>query len=719
MSSPRTPCHSREEWEEWKAAIGRMYLDENKTCKEIKTYLDRAQFGCTERQIKNRLSEWKFECKKTPAQHYMAMLSVTIALAHQGFDVVFDVPKRLAREDFTVKKVKKECDRIRKKCDKDRTTFTIPSIETAEQALCDANIHWTAVTQEDQPGLIAQPCSHLDVTIDAYRSEQQQAAANLYEYTRSHEYPTRDRESPSHRFATIHTSPESSYRSSPDSSGSQKNSPRSPSSPGTVYSDDSPEASQPNRSPIGLLAARPPPDVEIPNSSMALLSTKCGYGDKGDSLCRSTSAPYGIPEATCSVGNHISALSCKTSNTGKLPSANAQILAKILDTRAEVSQISNLYCKPEPSEDFDFSEALDSMKVEDNHNSTWNRSDGVSISVKPTTSNHKMNACRWAAPYYSQCFKNNFDKTTVDRSKVQAMQMLKQCLKEDNPWVYPCLIWMVLVLGSHCRMQELASFVHASCEIIDEDPNMHDSFTFAAPFHYTLAFTTGNDGDMNHWGDCLPRAYEQIQHIWGERHPNFLVIAHFYAWHQLRRGNYDCGIPLLRRCLPICEQVMGRHSLVTINGLVMISRALEETQNFRWAIDYLQTALDRLNGQRPDLEKFRLTLLQRLAELKLRHTDDLQTAEAQLFNVLYGRGFLGGLDERSTWSTVHSLCEVFNKTGRARQAIELLDYCTKRLDWERTRDWCIEHQKEAPPPPWWWPCELHEITGEQSSFLFN
>ncbi|KAI1618637.1 hypothetical protein EDD36DRAFT_37421 [Exophiala viscosa] len=714
MSSPKTPCHSREEWEAWKAAIGRMYLDDNKTCREIKAYLDKAQFSCTERQIKNRLSEWKFECKKTPAQHYMAMLSVTIALAHRGFDVVFDVPKRLAREDFTVKKVKKECDRIRKKCDKDRTTFAIPSPEAAERALHDANIHWKAIAQEHQPGLVTQPCPHPDTTVDGYGLGQQYVAPSLYESTGSQEYFPDGRASTVHSFSTIHRSPGSSTRSSPNSDGSQKSSPRSPSSPGTVYSDDSPETPQPIQSPTESLNAGAPPNVEGTNCSIALLTTKSGHGQTSSSLCRSIPAPYGIPEAANAVDDQNPARPCKNLDAVNMASsANAQILATILDTRAAVSQISKLYCKAEPSEDFDFSEALDSMKVEDDC------SDGVSTSAKSTTSNHKMNACRWAAPYYSQCFKNNSDKTTGDRSKFQAMQMLKQCLKEDNPWVYPCLIWMVLVLGSHCRMQELASFVHASCEIIDQDPNMHESFTFAAPFHYTLAFTTGNDSDMNYWGNCLPRAYEQIQHIWGERHPNFLVIAHFYAWHQLRRGNYDCGIPLLRRCLPICEQVMGRHSLVTINGLVMISRALEETQNFRWAIEYLQTALDRLNGQRPDLEKFRLTLLQRLAEIKLRHTDDLQTAEAQLFKVLYGRGFLGGLDERSTWSTVHSLCEVFNKTGRARQAIELLDYCTKRLDWERTRDWCIEHQKEPPPPPWWWPCELYEVTGEQSSFLFN
>lgn len=697
-----------------------MYLDENKTCREIKAYLDRAQFGCTERQIKNRLSEWKFECKKTPAQHYMAMWSVTTALAHQGFEVVFDVPKRLAREDFTFKKIKKECDRIRKKCDKDRITFAIPPTEVAGRALRNANIHWKPVIPEHHPGGTAQLCSRPDIAIDTYYPEHQRVAPSRRDPRASHEIPTVDTIFTSLCTPTVHTYSGPSNRSSPNSSGSQKSSPRSASSPATVYSDDKSESPEAIQIPGEVSDAGAQSDPKAPECSLSttLVSTKCVHQDTGDNLSRPDSAAYGVSSAATSFGSEASAGRCTRPKVVKLSSSNAK-LAKILDTRAEALHIPNLYCKTEPAEDFDFSEALDSMKVDDDHHPGWGCSDDGSVPVRTTQSNQKMDACRWAAPYYSQCFKNNADKATVARSKYQAMQILKQCLKEDNRWLYPCLIWMVLVLGSHARMAELADFVSASCAIIDKDPAMHESFTFAAPFHYTLAFTTGNDSDMNYWGNCLPRAYEQIQHIWGERHPNFLVIAHFYAWHELRRRNYDCGISLLRRCLPICEQVMGRHSLVTINGLAMISRALEETQNFRLAMEYLESALDRLNGQRPDLEKFRLTLLQRHAEIKLRHTDDLQTAEAQLFKVLYGRGFLGGLDERSTWSTVHSLCEVFNKTGRARQAIELLDYCTKRLDWERTRDWCLEHQKELPPPPWWWPCELYEITGEQSLFLFN
>lgn len=724
MASPRSPGLTKEEWEEEKAAIRQMYLAENKPCKDIRVYLEQKRKSkVTERQIKNRLNEWKFECKKTRAQHYLAMLSLANICATQGMEVSFDVPKRHTREEFGIKKVKKECDRIRKRCDKDHIPFTVHSLEVAHKILYEAGISWrTSVPRYDS--LDTTP-SGVPQTKDCSPLSGQDSSGGISPACGQGMVDQDAEKNWTCSPASEQTSPSVSGSCSSGIAGSQGTSP-SMDEPVYTPGDSDDGADTPSGASISPVFpdSQVIPDSDVSHPGPWRLAVQCrkdvsmksgGSSSSRAVLSRSIEAaspPFMLPP----VQNNIcgSERSCYRALYHPSPA---------LDRWSKVSPSPSMRFKRETPKDFDFFESFGSIGIDlvaaDSRSDPWNYSKGGHFPLNKPDGVHKMNACRWASPYYSQCFKDHVDEIALEKSKYLAMQTLKRSLKEDNQWIFPCLIWMVLILGSNLRMTELADFLSASCAIIDADPDMANSFTFAVPFQYTLAFATNNLHLISHWGGCLPRAHEQTRNIWGESHPNFLVICHFYAWHALRNQDYDRAIPLLRHCLPICERVMGSHSLVTINCLAIMSRAYEETNNFQWAMEYVQTALDRLNVHRPEMEKFRLTLLQRLASIKLRHTDDLQAAEKHLLDVLYGRGFLSGLDTKATWSTVHSLCEVFSKTGRVNQAGELLDYLTKRLNWERDRDWYVENKMEPPPPPWWWPSEAGELGGEACPGLFH
>jgi len=172
----------------------------------------------------------------------------------------------------------------------------------------------------------------------------------------------------------------------------------------------------------------------------------------------------------------------------------------------------------------------------------------------------------------------------------------------------------------------------------------------------------------------------------------------------------------LRHCLPICERVMGLSSLVTVNCLVISSRAHAEIRNHAWARNCLETAISRLDDQRPDLEQFRLVLLHRLGELNL-NTGDYQTTEMQFWKVLQDRTEVCSLEAEATWSAAQSLCDLFSTTGREDNAEDLMDYMRARLDWERNQASAVyvdqsENGKQPPQPPWWWPYGTDEALAQ-------
>ncbi|KAK5213646.1 hypothetical protein LTR47_000834 [Exophiala xenobiotica] len=663
MTSTKAPCHPREVWEAWKGTIAQMYLRENKTCGEIRTHLLGKNFPCSERQIKNRLSEWKFECKKTPSQHYLAMLVVAEAYPADGYEVMFDVPKRHDREVFSLKKIKKECDRVKKKCHKDRTRFGPPSLEDAQRILCDANIRVNWEPTGTQP--LFQPCVCHKGNDNTYcygaNCSAEVGRCSVDGWTYQAPEPVNS------SFSTNYSSPSimSSHRCSPSCVNT----------PCTAFSDD-----------------------KLHASSMVSSGTK-DLGSRSVHIIReniSHTPPPDDPEP---------------------PSESAELasLHAALDLKLGLSSPPASLCdEEEPMPDFDFSQVLDTNDSEEENGDggiggPWRwRKDNMNL--------HRMNVCGWAAPYYWQFFQECTDPTTLKLSKRQSIHILQQSLRDDKNLLYPCLDWVLAVLGSQNRMAELKDFISTSCTVIDNDPELRKNKAFAVPFHYAMAFANYDYTQMDHWGNELSNAYLEVRNRWGERHPNSLVVAHFCAWHALHCRQFDEAVTLLTHSLPICEEVMGRHNLLTINCLTILSRAFEEAQNIDGAMVYLQSALSRFVSKRPDLEKLRLILVQRLALIQLRHTNDLHSAEQNLLQVLCARGFLGGLDSKQTWSTIHRLGELFFTTGRIQQGHTLIDYCTKRLNWQRAHDDdCCHAPREKPPDlPWWWPFEVRDATGRRS-----
>jgi tetratricopeptide (TPR) repeat protein len=303
------------------------------------------------------------------------------------------------------------------------------------------------------------------------------------------------------------------------------------------------------------------------------------------------------------------------------------------------------------------------------------------------------------------------------------MEALRYALEHNNEYILPCLSWTMLILGQAERMQQLADFLEASCAVIDEHQSMGRGFTYAIPFRYAWAWARNNEQEMNSFGDRLEHCYNQIRIIWGEEHPNFFVSGYLYAWNLLRRGDNAKAIKLLTNSLPVCEKEMGRHDLLTINCLAVISRAHGEMRHWVEAIHYLRKAMaaiqlleadeDHAHFHRPILQRFRLSLLGRHADLKF-HLQDYTGAEKQFWRAFHLCSQLYGLENVDTWNAANGLGSVLQMTGKEAVWKDLEDYLYKAWAWEHTRKWCRENGKEAPPPPpappCLWPFEDQEET---------
>ncbi|EXJ58107.1 hypothetical protein A1O7_05531 [Cladophialophora yegresii CBS 114405] len=143
MAADRSPQPPKEAWERRKHVIRRWYLTENRTCEDIQRTLENEGFKVSERQIKNRLSEWKFERKKTPFQQYVAMLVVADYYKSCGVDIDFEVPKREERVTYTTQKVRKECERVKKRYATRGQPLHLPSLSHAQAILEQNKISWS------------------------------------------------------------------------------------------------------------------------------------------------------------------------------------------------------------------------------------------------------------------------------------------------------------------------------------------------------------------------------------------------------------------------------------------------------------------------------------------------------------------------------------------------------------------------------------------------
>lgn len=273
---------------------------------------------------------------------------------------------------------------------------------------------------------------------------------------------------------------------------------------------------------------------------------------------------------------------------------------------------------------------------------------------------HKMHVGQWAGPWYLHAFG---DSSVPPTSKADGIEALKEMLKQqpDNQYVFPCLSWMITILGSNGKHTELKEFLTASCLVIDEVTTQNP--LYSSIFHYALAVQEENDADKRIHGENFSRFHEAMKLVWRETHPNLLVYVSFWAWYLLDEQKFTQAIRLLESSLPTFDCVMGRYDLLTINCRAILSRAYEATGSCAQAICYLEQAIQYLGNHRRELNAVKMGLHGRLGNLK-RLVGDFVSAESHLRQCIYGRIEMLGLQDPAIWYFIDILCEILSRSNR-------------------------------------------------------
>ncbi|KAJ9606955.1 hypothetical protein H2200_008966 [Cladophialophora chaetospira] len=731
MAGDRSPQPSKEAWEAWKPEIHRWYLLENWTCVDIQKALGGHHFSVSERQIKNRLSEWKFERKKTPYNLYLAMSVIADYHRAGGVEVEFEVPKRETRVSYSVQKVKKECERVKKRYDnpeKHLEPLKWPTLYDAQTILQEADISWRERGLPVQQTLITGFPPNNDVVPwnGQYHDLPPRHHPSKMEVNIVLQHECTSTATPSFRSTSLLTkSPTdlsvSNYQHSQAFQTLQIANGRP-----TTYTPQSEE------SPPSLPS--PKSESSLSSSCQSPISPVFGQELKAPSSAH-TMKPIcvrqSVPQRSRMPISPASLVRSPPIKMEQLPPSWALPMDEIPAPRKvglfKKTNSTFSICRrcepPHSHSDFDFSGAIDSLENQSSviKQESFDQAeffDESSLDQDVSPEDHKLTASRWAAPYYMQ-YVSNFSEADLQRTKDRSMNALWYALEHKSEWILPCLSWTVLILGQTERMNQLAEFLQASREVINRHQDYKDSFIYDVPFRYCWAWASNNEEEMVEAGNCLGRSHDQIRTIWGEDHPNFFVSGYLYAFHLIRQGHFKKAIQLLTKQLAVCEDKMGRHDLLTISCLSVVSRAHAEMENFGQAryylrkavkaTQYLEEAITHPEIHRPVLQRFRLSLLARHAELMF-HLDDYLDAEKQLWSVLRVRGQRYGLKAVDTWNAAHGLGYVLQNTGQEGVWEELHDYMRKGNDWEQLRDWCRQSGEMSPPPPpkppLWWPFTL-------------
>lgn len=315
------------------------------------------------------------------------------------------------------------------------------------------------------------------------------------------------------------------------------------------------------------------------------------------------------------------------------------------------------HCRLCPSghwhEDFDFGETMDRLSL---------------------TDEHKMHVGQWAGPWFWHAFGGRLG---IPTSKPDAIDTLKRLLRQqpDNQYIFPCLSWMITILGSNGKAAELKDFLTASCVVIDEETNQN--LLYSSIFHYALAVWEKNSADQRKYGENFARCHEPMKLVWRDDHPNVLVYVSFWAWYLLDGHKFAEAIGLLEGNLPSFERVMGRHDLLTINCRTILSRAYEGTENFAQAIFHLEQALQFMGNHRRELNAVNLELHGRLGDLK-KQVGDFSAAEQHIRHCIHGRMEMFGLQDQAIWYFIDLLCELFGDSKRDRDIEQLVQDLQQR-----------------------------------------
>ncbi|OAG43961.1 hypothetical protein AYO21_01813 [Fonsecaea monophora] len=714
MVGDRSPQPPRETWEALKADIRRWYLRENRTCEYIQKQLRLRSVFVSERQIKNRLSEWKYERKKTPHQHYLAMLVVADSWKARGSEAVFEVPKRDERVTFNAQKIKKECERVRKRHLLHRESFKLPSLCEAEYTLRVAGISW----------------KEKDLLVHHNRAREIQLYGGpLQWHANLHSLPFRNCGVRNRDTLTTGESALTLFlnRQPEDSPPSQfepvqacnvpsdDSMPRIPSPP-EIYTP--PTTSSPERlSPPTVTVATndsqvlPPEPIPCNDLSWPVGAGNVVGGGNASFQLSPVHTLLSLPPEPFQIEDE--AYPSPYSNCSVSSTTTLLVLATPSETIFNPNSCRS--CQPPHShQSYDFSESIGTLckgiKYEPPEYASYFQP--VHSFQVTTEEDHKLSASQWAAPYYLQCFSDDLQEDMLEFRKSQSMDILQYALEHNNEFILPCLSWTMLVLGQTQRMEQLANFLSASCSIISSQPAMRKSYTYEVPFRYALAWANNDPEEMEFYGESLGRSHAQIGQIWGREHPNFFVSGYLYAWHAMRKGEYHEALKLLTSSLPVCERKMGRHDLLTINCLAIAARAYAQVGRTEAAVQCYRRAMSatqlleedqtHIEAHGPVLQLFRSTLLSRHAMLLLRLQDPLN-AEKQLRQVLDLRLLIHGVHSLIIWWAAWPLVSILRETGHVADSESLMDELVRWHNWEQEVEWYIQRGERPPPrPPFQW-----------------
>ena len=303
----------------------------------------------------------------------------------------------------------------------------------------------------------------------------------------------------------------------------------------------------------------------------------------------------------------------------------------------------------------------------------------------------KANACQWASSTFLECFgvdAHNSGSLHFDHSR--AMNVLQRMLYEptQNRCILPCLNWMSCVLSFNRKWTALEGFLESSVHVVED--TLGSELLFTTPFRFSLACCRDDANGIDWWGTRLPDSHKQVVSVFGEHHPNEVVHLYYWAWYALYQKNYQHAIELLHWCLPRALSVMGNDNLITIQCMVMLTRAYASTMQHQQAITILENTLRLLKPKRP-LEAYRFEMLRLIAESCVQ-TGQLQRARALLEEVVAGLverfGLLIYEDSRQSenegqdqvvWRVIWLLRDVMERQGQTYEALRMFEGFTQQF----------------------------------------
>ena len=306
--------------------------------------------------------------------------------------------------------------------------------------------------------------------------------------------------------------------------------------------------------------------------------------------------------------------------------------------------------------------------------------------LRPNRYPQKAIACQWASSTFLECFGVDAHKTgSLHFDHSRAMDILQLMLYEpkQNRCILPCLNWMSCVLSFNRKWTALEGFLESSVQVVKD--TLGSELLFTTPFCFALACCRDDAASIDWWGARLPDSHKQVVSVFGQHHPNEVVHLYYWAWYALYQENYQHAIELLDWCLPRAQSVMGSGNLITVQCMVMLSRAYASTVQHQKAITILEDAVRLLKKPKKPLEAYRFETLRLIAEscIPIGH---LERARVLLVEVVPGLverfGLLTYADTRQSrnkgqdqvvWRVIWLLRDVMERQGQTHEALQMFE----------------------------------------------